>query len=315
MLYHAFPDLRWLKTQAENRFASGKTWNGEQLPTQGWPTVLLNVKSGSVFRDNIPGPLSLFSNISGESYVRVDGRTSVVNDDYFFITNNTQRYTLEIKTAETFNVHFGQNWLHNIVDNREVEFFNKLYPKDDVVRYLQAQLKLPAKTNFEREELLTQLVVHLLRVNNGEKIKLENLSTAKLATREEILRRLHLATDFIYGYYSSDLSLDDLSKVAMLSKFHFLRAFKQAFGVAPHKFLNNVRMEKAKDLLKSDLEIAAIGKMVGINDSSSFSRLFKNEIGVYPSIFRSQDTGVRIQESGVRIQESGVRQNLNPPDS
>jgi len=286
MLYHAFPDLRWLKNQAENRFANGKTWNGEAMPRGGWPTVLLNVKSGSVFRDNIPGPLSLFSNISGESHVRVNGRTSTVNDDYFFISNNTQRYTLEIKSAETFNIHFGESWLKNVIDI-EVEFFNKLYPKDDVVRYLQAQLKLPNKTNFEREELLTQLVVHLLRVNNGEKIKLENLSTAKLATREEILRRLHLATDFIYAYYSTDLSLDDLSRVAMLSKFHFIRAFKQVFGVAPHKFLNTVRMRKAKDLLRSDLEIATIGRLVGINDPSSFSRLFKNEIGVYPTAFRN----------------------------
>jgi len=286
MLYHAFPDLQWLKKQAESRFASGKAWNGEQVPTGGWPNVLLNVKTSSTVRDNIPGPLSLFSNVSGASLVMVDGRTTIVNDDYFFISNNTQRYTLEVKSAEIFNIHFGENWLKNIIDVQDIEFYNKLYRKDEVVRYLQAQLRLPDKTTLEREELLTRLIVYLLRVKRNEKIVLENLDATKPATREEILRRLHLATDYIYSYYDNDLSLDELAKISMMSKFHFLRAFRQAFGVAPHKFLTKVRIDKAKGLLQSNLEVAKIGKIVGISDASSFSRLFKNETGVYPTQFR-----------------------------
>lgn len=267
LLYHSFPELQWLKKQAETAFVGA-----------GWPNVLLQVKSGVAFRDNIPGPLSLFSNVSGESFVTVNGRTSRIKDDYFFISNNTQRYTLEIKSAETFNVHFG-------VDGQDVEFYNKLYPKDDTIRYLQAGLSSADKTKLEREELLTLLYAHLLKVNRGEKSKVENLSAAKVSTREEVIRRLHLATDHIYNHYSSDVSLEELSKVSMLSKFHFLRAFKEAFGVPPHKFLNRVRISKAKELLMGKASVASAGRLVGITEASSFSRLFKSETGVYPTFF------------------------------
>lgn len=284
MLYNAFPDLQWLKKTAEGRFAAKKAWNGEVLPTHGWPNVILNVKSGSIYRDNIPGPLSLFSNVSGQSMVAVNGRTTVVGPDHFFITNNSQRYTLTIdesKSAETFNIHFADNWLPG-------EFYNKLYRKDEVVIKIQKELSASDKTRLEREELLAYLIGYLTRLNQKEKLKLDNLDAAKASTREEILRRLHIASDYIYSYYSSDLSLEELSKVSMLSKFHFLRAFRQAFGSSPHRFVNSVRLEKAKELLKnSDLEVVDIGKAVGIWDGSSFSRMFKKEVGVYPTVFRS----------------------------
>jgi AraC family transcriptional regulator len=266
-LYHDFPDLQWLKKQAESGFVG-----------TGWPNVVLHVRSGVAFRDNIPGPLSLFSNISGQSLVTVDGRTSRIKDDCFFISNNTQRYTLEIKSAETFNIHFG-------TDGRDAEFYNKLYPKDDVIVCLLAGLKSLDKTKLEREELLTLLYAHLLKVNRGERSKAGSISAAKASTREEIIRRLHLATDHIYNSYSSDVSLDELSKISMLSKYHFLRAFREAFGIPPHKFLNYVRISKAKEFLKGGATVASAGRLVGIAESSSFSRLFRNETGVYPTLF------------------------------
>jgi AraC family transcriptional regulator len=267
VLYHSFPDLTWLKKQADSNFAS-----------KGWPDVLVNVRGGAVLRDNIAGPLSMFSNVSGESFVTVNGHRSRISDDYFFISNNTQRYTLEIKSAETFNVHFGAGW-------KDAEFYNKLIPKDDILKYLERQLK-NEMAMLERQELLTLLYAHLLKINRGERTKIELLSATRMSTREEIIRRLHLATDHIYNNYANDLSLDELSRVSMLSKFHFLRAFKEAFGIPPHKFVNRVRIAKAKDLLKINTNVALVGKLVGIGESSSFSRLFRNETGVYPTFFR-----------------------------
>ena len=267
IFYHDFPDLQWLKMQADSNFTS-----------QGWPDVVLNVKSGGTVRDNIKGPLSLFSNVSGESLLTVDGRRSRVKEDYFLITNNTQHYTLEIQSAETFNVHFGAEW-------KDVEFYNKLYPKDDIIKYLLGQLQSKDRSRLEGQELLTHLYNHLLKVNRGERTRIENISASKVTTKQEILRRMHLATDYIYTYYAKDVSLDDLSKISMLSKYHFLRAFKEVFGIPPHKFLNRVRIAKAKSLLKTNMNIAFVGKMVGMSESSSFSRLFKNETGVYPTAF------------------------------
>jgi AraC family transcriptional regulator len=322
MLHHAFPDLQWLKKQTESRFAPGKVWNGEPMPVTGWPNVILNVKAGAIYRDNILGPLSLFSNVSGQSSVTIDGRTSIVSEDHFFLTNNAQRYTLEIqerKSAETLNIHFGERWLenafaglthayHHLLDNEldhSIEFYNKLYRKDDITRVYQQQLIVTSKSRLEREEILLNLISHLIRINRSERLKADNLVATKKSTRDEIMKRLHLATDYIYTFYYKDVTLDELSAASMVSRFHFLRAFKQAFQITPHQFLLNVRMEKARELLQStQMEVADVGKAVGVKDSSSFSRMFKKELKVYPTQFR------RILNSEFRIPSDSNAQSL-----
>src|SRR5690349_3848279 len=96
MILHQFPDLQWLKKQAEDNFANRKDYAGKTLPTSGWPTVLLNVKSGSTVRDNIRGPLSIFTNLSGSSVVECNGNRSQVREGFLYTSNHDQRYTLEI---------------------------------------------------------------------------------------------------------------------------------------------------------------------------------------------------------------------------
>ena len=74
MILHQFPDLKWLKQKAEQRFDDKQGWEGRQLKREGWPNVILNVNAQNIYRDNIKGPLSLFMNISGESTVLADKR-------------------------------------------------------------------------------------------------------------------------------------------------------------------------------------------------------------------------------------------------
>src|SRR5689334_24402232 len=107
MFATSFPDLRWLKDQAENRFSRPLPVTGA-APGKGWPTVVLNVSASEVFRDNILGPLSLFSNWTGRSSVIVDGHSFDIPKECFLLSNEKQRYTLEVgrQRAETFNVHF-----------------------------------------------------------------------------------------------------------------------------------------------------------------------------------------------------------------
>jgi len=58
----------------------------------------------------------------------------------------------------------------------------------------------------------------------------QQLPSLKSSTRKEIMRRLMVATDYIYTFYDRKLSLEELAQACCLSKFHFLRLFKIAFG-------------------------------------------------------------------------------------
>src|SRR5262245_8689553 len=113
MLFRAFPNLEWLKRQAKTRFSDRKAADGSTLLHAGWPNVVMNATATRAYRDNIPGPLSIFTNISGTSRVETSGKRVALGPDTFYIPNTGQAYTLDIESltpVETLNIHFGEHF-------------------------------------------------------------------------------------------------------------------------------------------------------------------------------------------------------------
>lgn len=86
-----------------------------------------------------------------------------------------------------------------------------------------------------------------------------------------------------------DLSLDDLEKIANISKYHLIRIFKEAYGITPIKYHQSSRIEKAKELAQyTNLSLNEISERIGFKSIHSFSRAFKNIEGVSPSFYRKK---------------------------
>jgi AraC family transcriptional regulator len=309
MIFHEFPDLNWLKQQAEEGFVSRRDASGKLLANRGWPNVILNAQSSNIYRDNIKGPLSIFTNLSGKSIVEVSGKRAVVNEGFFFVTNRAQHYTLQIEDAktETFNIHFGEHFAEGILQSAaakvdelveggetnlpfdHVELYNKLHAGDRLFHQLLIALKNAEGNKLQEEEKLSEIMVHLLMLNGRIRKSGSQIPVIKQATREEIQKRLHNATDYIYSFYNQNISLDDLAAASCLSKFHFLRLFKTVYQQTPYQFITAVKIEKAKSMLKDNSDdVSRIAKSLGFDNSSSFSRAFYNQVRVYPSHFRAQ---------------------------
>jgi AraC family transcriptional regulator len=309
MIFHEFPDLQWLKRQAEEGFANRKDAQGRALPNQGWPNVILNARSSNTYRDNIKGPVSIFTNISGKSIVEVHGKRAVVNEGFFFVTNYAQHYTLQIDNTktETFNIHFGENFadgvLHAVskpVDKLietdklaspldHLELYAKLHSSDAVVTRLISEIRGLEGNRIHEEEKLAELMLHLLKLNGRIKEGESQIPVIKNSTREEIQKRLNNATDFIYSFYDKNISLDDIAAAACLSKFHFLRLFKTVYRQTPHQFITAIKIDRAKAMLKSQAtDVNQIARSLGFDNSSSFSRAFFNQVKAYPTQFRAQ---------------------------
>jgi AraC family transcriptional regulator len=308
MICKAFPDLKWLKNQVNSGFANRQDWAGRKLSHQGWPTVVMNAKASQTYRDNIKGPLSLFTNISGTSIVTGDNKKAVVNDGFFYLTNQSQLYTLEIdqqKPTETFNIHFGEYWADQVFSTltsgteklldestfsaplTRIEFYNKLYARDSNFNKIITSIADCTDDQLLEEEKLYELLVCLLKEDKQIRKAERNLPVMKSTTRQELLKRLMFSTDYIYSYYHKDISLDELAAVACLSKFHFLRLFKIAFNKTPHQFVNEVKVERSKQLLKGGkTEVSSIARSLGFQNTSSFSRMFYQQTGVYPTQFQ-----------------------------
>ena len=93
--------------------------------------------------------------------------------------------------------------------------------------------------------------------------------------------------EFIEEHLGDDVSLSDLAQLVRLSPFHFARAFKQSFGVPPHRYHIGRRMERAKDLLgMTALSVTEIGIDIGFHETSSFTAAFRKFTGHTPSDYR-----------------------------
>ncbi|WP_422739184.1 helix-turn-helix domain-containing protein [Micromonospora sp. WMMD729] len=83
------------------------------------------------------------------------------------------------------------------------------------------------------------------------------------------------------------LTVDDMARAAMFSKFHFTRLFRRVTGVSPARFLSALRLQKAKDLLvTTSMNVADISVRVGYNSVGTFSWRFSRSVGMSPTAFR-----------------------------
>jgi AraC family transcriptional regulator len=94
-------------------------------------------------------------------------------------------------------------------------------------------------------------------------------------------------TDYIEEHLAEPISLAGLAQLVQLSPYHFCRAFKQSFGVPPHRYHNIRRIEHAKSLLvKPACSVTEIGLSVGFSETSSFTAAFRKTTGSTPTAYR-----------------------------
>ena len=96
-----------------------------------------------------------------------------------------------------------------------------------------------------------------------------------------------VVTTYIEKHLAERIPLDTLAQLVRLSRYYFCRAFKQSFGVPPHRYQTSRRMEYAKLLLAQHaFSVTEIGITLGFGTTSSFTAAFRKETGSTPTDFR-----------------------------
>ena len=102
-------------------------------------------------------------------------------------------------------------------------------------------------------------------------------------------RHLLRAKDLADARYFDPLDVDDLARAAGLSRAHFSREFRRAFGESPHAYLLTRRLERAASLLRgTDRSVADICFSVGLRSVGSFTTSFTRLFGVSPTAYRGK---------------------------
>ena len=167
----------------------------------------------------------------------------------------------------------------------ETEFKPRLFFFDrdlwETARKLKAQAERSDPDQRQYTEILGILLMHeLLHLNNGFVVTEEYRGGLAEWQKKKVAQ-------YIEEHLSETIPLAGLAEVAKLSPFHFAHTFKQSFGLPPHQYVNNRRMEKAMTLLANPAtSVMEIALNVGFSDGSSFSTRFRKHTGLSPTIYR-----------------------------
>ena len=112
----------------------------------------------------------------------------------------------------------------------------------------------------------------------------EHLSQYYPKNRLEIIKK---AVDYIHENYTSEsLKIDELSALCDITPEYFRKIFKSFYGISPIKYINNLKITRAKELLESKLySVSEVATQSGYNELCHFSREFKKHTGFSPSEF------------------------------
>jgi AraC-like DNA-binding protein len=109
--------------------------------------------------------------------------------------------------------------------------------------------------------------------------------------------------------FAAPVNLDQLAKLACLSKFHFLRVFDEITGATPCHFLACLRIERAKELLlDSVMSVTDICMEVGYTSLGSFSASFTELVGVSPRTFRAAPAQITPEQFFAGVQALADKQ-------
>ena len=313
MLIQQFPDIHWLKQKIRSNFADQRGVDNTLLPSTGWPSIVLNTHTKKAERRDIKGPFSLFINLKGNSLVQADSKPFRVNEQCYALSNFGQHYDLlldEQEATEIFNIHFGEVFYFEalctlsqndsaLLDNPFECTVSPLHMTPRTVfrspsfNAMIQDLRSGYQTGMERaveEGLLFQLLSQVLFDNSREIRKIQGLPIKSTSVRSEMAKRLFLGRDYIHAHYKESFTLERLSQVSCLSKYHFLRLFKQAFGCTPYQYQKQLRITRGLELIQqSKLPLEEIALAIGMENGSSLSRMIFQTTGQYPSHYRYQE--------------------------
>lgn len=107
----------------------------------------------------------------------------------------------------------------------------------------------------------------------------------KNTTKDEYLQSIYKVIYYIEQNYNDDLTLEELSKVAGFSKYHFHKLFKSIVGENVNDYIRRVRLSSTTMKFKTNLNITQIAQTSGYETNASFSKAFKNHFGITPKEF------------------------------
>ncbi|HMJ68578.1 MAG TPA: AraC family transcriptional regulator [Cyclobacteriaceae bacterium] len=271
--------------------------------------VIIDAGASNVFYPDHWGGLSVKCAFNGSEHYRTSRTHYRVDHSSFLVFNEGTLYSSWIEDqhhVESFTLNMTPAFEReataallgsqaSMIDdpsnngNNHLHFLECLYRHGgDITRHMMQMRSLAkdlAHNHLRLEEMFFGLFEKMNELQADHFRQNDEAFRPPVAT--ELYQRLLHARDYIWSCYDQELTLTDISEVACLNKFHFLRQFKKFFRLTPHQFLTQVRMKAACEKLAHTADpISLITSETGYSDLASFGKLFKRTTGFSPARYR-----------------------------
>ena len=218
---------------------------------------------------------------SGKMDIEIDGKSYVVEADQILCIPQNKGYTAKVKKSAYSYYSFYFSYTTN-TDTDEFPFpvvfkpDNVQYFKDKFKAAYQLSLTEPYGYKIKIREIFYDIFAKI----NEEHINKQDNGTGVYTIRKSI--------DYINKNFDSPyLTSIDIADASSISVTHFRRIFKSFYGISPVKYINNLKITRAKELLKSKMySVTEALQLSGFAEMSHFSREFKKSTGISPSEYK-----------------------------
>ena len=227
---------------------------------------------GAVHKNRLSHGLAL--NCTGEKvYVFSDGRTYFVKEhDFIYLPKNSTYMVTTTAPGGTYCINF--QWVESVAFDPFV--FHLKNTNEAIQAYKSAERAWRSKRDGYELLCKSELYKILYILRNSQ-------ARPYSPNSKQVL--LEPALSYIYEHYTDEsISVEKLSELCGFSYEYFRKLFHSCYGCAPVKYINGLKLKRAKELLTSGLySVSETALQAGFFDLSYFSRCFKKNLGVSPS--------------------------------
>jgi AraC family transcriptional regulator len=245
--------------------------------------------------------------LSGHGEYGVNGKKESLDRHSFLVINHGSRLSMcfREKDAQPLMLFFRTSLITAAAGNDpslpaqslDLSWLERIHPQSEALRdRLEWLANLDNCCSSFCALKADSLISGILEQLNHQAMLANRLSTrlavARRSTRIDLYKRLSMTREWITDNYAAPITLNDMGKKAALNEQHFLRMFRECFGLTPHRFLVQTRLQAArKMLLESGEKVSVICRSAGFESLSSFSGLFRQQFGRTPTTFRRRGPG------------------------
>jgi len=247
--------------------------------------------------EHIPG-MGILAMLSGSGRYTINHRKETLDQGHFMLLNRGSRLKVHLPrpgiqplflyfhtalAAELLNLK-GVDWrwlerAHPLQESLRQRLQSLAAMRDNCSSF--AALKADAMIRGILEDIFGQACAAVTTTTQ--------LPVKRQTTRVQLFKQLSITKEWIEANYASPITLRQMAAVATLDAQHFLRMFRDCYGVTPHRFLTNIRLNAARLQIQNTQEtISAIGLQTGFESLPTFSRLFRERFGSSPTVYRKK---------------------------